>query len=285
MKIMLRHLLIPFLHILFVCFCLSVQAQQVNDNHDKQILDSLLSSEHLDTLHGFPVTLYSPGYTVRAEAVQKLVRSCIQFYQSQFPGDLYTVQIEILNEKDWKTLPFPHPYGFPHFTDINQSIIVSADKNALNRLNKMDDQQSNDSITAGYDYVALHELGHYFFFTLHHIDKEHWLNETLASYYMICYLKNQQLILDIGKENSTFSPKYKTLEDFEKLYFRVGPQNYDWYQRRFIELGFLLYPHLKTKLIQDVLNNYKSGGKNLDGLTLMKDIDPTVMDEWLKQMK
>ncbi len=230
MKKILRYLLTPCMLLLFVCIGISVQAQQPDHAHDKQTLDSLLTSEHLDSLPGFPVTLYSHGYTVRAEAIQKLVRSCIQFYQSQFPGDLYIVQIEILNEKDWKRLPYPNPYGFPHFTDVNQSIIVSADKNALNRLNKMDDQQSNDSVTAGYDYVALHELGHYFFFTLHQIDKEHWLNETLASYYMICFLKDKHLVLDIGKENSEYSAKYKTLDDFEKLYFRVGPQNYDWYQ-------------------------------------------------------
>lgn len=285
MKIIFRLLVTPFVLVLFVCCGLSAQAQQVNNAHDKQMLDSLLTSENLDTLHDFPVTLFSRGYGVRAKAVQNLVKSCIRFYQAQFPGDLYKVQIEILNEKDWKTLPFPHPYGFPHFTDINQSIIVSADKNALNRLNKMDDQQSNDSITAGYDYVALHELGHYFFFTLHQINKEHWLNETLASYYMICFLKENHLLLDIGKENIAFSVKYKTLEDFEKLYFRVGPQNYDWYQRRLIDLGFLLYPQLKTKLIQDVLINYNIGGKNLDALTLMKDIDPPVMNEWLKEMQ
>jgi hypothetical protein len=249
-KILLRFSFVPL--IMFLCFVsyLSAKAQNTDNDRERKILDSLLWNEHLDTLQGSPVTLYSHGYTTRAKAIQALVGSCIGFYQMQFPRDRYAVQIEILNEKDWKTLPFPQPYGFPHFTEVNQSIIVSADKNALNRLNKMDDQQTNDSMTAGYDYVALHELGHYFFFTLHQIDKEHWLNEMLASYFMICFLKENNLTLDIGKENPSFSPRHKTLTDFETLYFKVGPQNYDWYQRRLIELGFLLYPQLKTRLIR-----------------------------------
>lgn len=280
-----RFSLLPFVIIAIVLNCLSSQAQNNDVGHDRKLLDSLLISEHLDTLRGLPVTLYSHGYTTRARAIQALVRSCIEFYKNQYPGDHYEVQIEILNEKDWKTLPFPQPYGFPHFTDVNQSIIVSADKNALNKLNKMDDQGTSDSTTAGYDFVALHELGHYFFFTLHQIDREHWLNEMLASYFMICYLKEKKLTLDIGKENPSFSPKHRTLADFESLYFRVGPQNYDWYQRRFIDLGYSLYPPLKTTLIQKVLTNYGKDGKKADGLSFIKSVAPATMEAWLKVMQ
>lgn len=285
MKMLCRPLLSYSFGFILLCASLSLQAQNPAAIHDKEMLDSLFTAEHLDTLPGLPVTLYTHGYTVRAKAIQALVSSCITFYHGLFPMDSYAVQIEIINEKDWKTLPFPHPYGFPHFTDVNQSIIVAADKNALNKLNKLSDQISADSTTEGYDYVALHELGHYFFFTLHQINKERWLNETLASYYMICYLKQFNLRLDIGKENPSYSPQHRSIADFEQLYIKVGPQNYDWYQRRFIDLDFLLYPQLKTNLIKEVINNYGAGGKNIDGMTLFKNLEPATMDLWLKNMQ
>jgi hypothetical protein len=93
------------------------------------------------------------------------------------------------------------------------------------------------------------------------------------------------LTLDLGKENPDFSLQHKSLEDFEKLYARVGPQNYDWYQRRFIDLGFSLYPSLKTKLIRDVFENYSPSGKNSDPVDLFKSFSPKIMDDWLKGMK
>jgi hypothetical protein len=270
--------------ILILIFQFPARAQKATSG-DKEILDSLLISEKLDTLPGFPVTLFSHGYEIRARAVQNMVSDCIKFYQDQYPADHYTVQIEMLDGQDWKKLPFPQPYGLPHFTDVNQSIIVAADKNALNKLNKMEELTTPDSVTGGYDYVALHELGHYFFFTLHQIDKEHWLNESLASYFMICFLRHNNLVLDIGKANAGYTPAHRSLEDFDKIYFRVGPQNYDWYQRQFLTLDSMLYPDLKTRLIQEVLVNYGSGGKNLDGISLMKYLDPHVMDAWLKSLQ
>ena len=202
-----------------------------------------------------------------------------------FPGDNYQVCINILDKTDWEKLPFPHPYGLPHFTDINQSIIVPADKNALSKLNNSQSQDENNDQPGGYDYVALHELGHYFFFTLHNLNKEHWLNETLASYYLICWLNANHLPLDLGKPDADFVPKYKTLEDFEKLYIRVGPKNYDWYQRKFIQLDYSLYPPLKVGLINDVLQNYATGGNNLDALSLFRNLSPEKMKDWLNGME
>ena len=102
---------------------------------------------------------------------------------------------------------------------------------------------------------------------------------------MICYLKNKNLSLDLEKENTSYLPIYRTVEDFDKLYFTVGPQNYDWYQRRFIDLGFLLYPKLGNKLILDVIQNYESNAKNIDALDMFKNLSPETMTYWLKIMK
>ena len=73
--------------------------------------------------------------------------------------------------------------------------------------------------------------------------------------------------------------------DFEKLYGGVGPQNYNWYQRKFIELGYSLYPDFKTSLIEKVLANYSDNGKNLNSSDLLNSLAPKRMDEWQKEMQ
>ena len=65
----------------------------------------------------------------------------------------------------------------------------------------------------------------------------------------------------------------------------MGPANYHWYQSKFAELGFSLYPQFKLGLIKKVLQNYAAGGENVDGLTLLKRMAPEKMDVWLKEMQ
>ncbi len=87
------------------------------------------------------------------------------------------------------------------------------------------------------------------------------------------------------EDNDKDIPEHRTLEDFEKFYDQVGPPNYDWYQKKFMKLCFLLYPQFKTKLITDIVENYASSGKNIDALTLMKSIASETMNKWLKEMQ
>ncbi len=78
---------------------------------------------------------------------------------------------------------------------------------------------------------------------------------------------------------------FKTVDDFNKIYLGVGPANYHWYQQKFAKLAFAVYPDLKLELIKKVLQNFAAGGKNLDGLTLLKGLDPQKVDGWLKEMQ
>jgi hypothetical protein len=107
---------------------------------------------------------------------------------------------------------------------------------------------------------------------------------------LICYLKEKNLepnlqpnLEDELKADSL--EKHKTLDDFQNLYFAVGPKNYNWYQSKFAQLGLKLYPQFKTDLIKKVVDNYKADGKNLDGVSLLKNMAPEIMNEWLKGMQ
>ena len=143
------------------------------------------------------------------------------------------------------------------------------------------------SIIIYYHAVLTVSVGHYFFFTINRINKEKWFNEFLATYFLICYIREKSLNTNL---ESILKPDYsvarhKTLEDFQKLYLGVGPANYGWYQCQFAQLGFAIYPQLKMKVIEAALENYGPGGKNLDGVSLLKTLAPDIMNNWLKEMK
>ncbi len=277
---------------IFTCnlYCLRAQYQD-SILQNKKAIDTTLLNEHLDSLNDFPKTYYTPGYKIRATALQNLIKEYIGFYQSKFPAHHFNVPLYVLDSNDWKEDLFAAPYALPNYLPGNNIIVIGAEKNALAKLSGVPVTTTSDSIVSGYDYVAIHELGHYFFITLNktRTDKK-WFDEFLANYFLVSFIvekktdvvKQWQHMIDDNDKNA---PAHRTLQDFEKLYDQVGPPNYDWYQKKFMKLCFLLYLKLKTKLITEVIENYKPGGKNLDALTLMKTIAPTVMSKWLKEMQ
>jgi hypothetical protein len=204
----------------------SVHAQyQDNATQDKQAIESLLLGEHLDSLPGDPKTYYSAGYETRTRALQKLIQECIDFFQTEFPGPRFNVPLYVLDKSDWNEKLFGAPYALPNYLPTNNLIVIGAEKNALARLSgQPDDPVKSDSVVSGYDYVAVHELGHYFFITLNNVrTPEHWMDEFLADYFLICYVKGNKVDLDLEKMALPKDQPHRTLEDFEKLYDKVGP--------------------------------------------------------------
>ena len=91
-----------------------------------------------------------------------------------------------------------------------------------------------------------------------------------------------RLLFDLKMNEAMYQ---KSLEDFEKLYTGVGPQNYAWYQGKFQKLGHELYPKFKIGLIREFIYNYKIDGKKLDPITLLKQLAPDIMKQFLDEMK
>ncbi len=266
----------------------TLKAQHIDSiKNTKNVIDSILASEQLILLDGKPKTFCSLDAVVRSKVLQGLIHNCIDFYEPLFPGNKFDVRVYILNKSDWGRAPFESPYGMPFYSDRNEIMVIAAEKNALRRLSGLpDDPEKSDSILSSLDYQPLHELGHYFFFTLNKVNKEKWLNEFLATYFLICYLKSKNLEPNLEEEMKADYPvTHRTLEDFQKFYGGVGPRNYGWYQVKFAKLGFKLYPEFKVELIRLVLQNYALNGKNLDGVTLLKGLAPETMNTWLKMMQ
>jgi hypothetical protein len=282
---LLRESLLVFGVILSYASPLEAQYQD-NVTQDKQAIDALLLGEHLDSLPGDPKTYYSAGYETRARALQKLTRECIDFFQTEFPGPRFDVPLYVLDKNDWNEKLFGAPYAMPNYLPTNNLIVIGAEKNGLARLSgQPDDPVKSDSVVSGYDYVAVHEVGHYFFITLNNVrTPEHWVDEFLADYFLICYVKGNKVDLDLDKMALPKDQPHRTLDDFEKLYDKVGPQNYDWYQKEFIRFGLMLYPQFKTKLIKEMIANYSPKGDHTDAATLLKTLVPDTMEAWQKEM-
>jgi hypothetical protein len=267
----------------------SIQVVSTDSIRQIKSIDSNLSLENLSKLEGRPETFYSSGYIVRAKAIYHLVGGCIVYYESMFPSKKFGIKLYILDKAVWEKAPFGQPYGMIGYFPGNNLEIIAAEKNAMALLVGVpEDSVKTDSVVSGYDIGALHELGHYFFITLSGINKDLWFNEFIATYFMICYIKEKHLGFEIeDMARITYSsPQHKTLADFQKLYASgLGSANYDWYQRKFAQLGFALYPKLKLELVRQILQNYSARGKNIDCLSLMKKLAPDAMNRWLKEMQ
>ena len=151
----------------------SAYAQQVNTKDEsKKSIDSILLSENLVSLKGNPTILYSTGFVIRANTLQKLFNDCINYYEVIFPGEKFAPKVYILNKSDWEKPNFEEPYGMPFYSPNYDILVIAAEKDALAKLSGlMDVTKTSDSILTGLDFQPLHELGHYFFFSLNKINK------------------------------------------------------------------------------------------------------------------
>ncbi|MCZ2458320.1 MAG: hypothetical protein LC128_01725 [Chitinophagales bacterium] len=255
--------------------------------HDHNIEEGITTLQ-LQTLAGKVPILYSKGYLVRAKAIQSIMQQCVAFYEKKFSGAPFDFQIFLLNYNDWQKANLSElvSYGMSDAEPLINKIFMAADKKAVGKLFGETDN-SPDSVLSDFDCIALHELGHIFLIRYNHTNLyKMWANEFLASYFAICFFeqnKNYPGLPQVGETG--YTPKYRTLADFEGLYTNVGAQNYGWYQAQFQNLGYELYPKFKTRLIKEFINNASPSGKKLDPQVLLQHLAPEIMNQWLKGME
>ncbi|HRP43283.1 MAG TPA: hypothetical protein PLU27_00805 [Ginsengibacter sp.] len=251
-------------------------------------IGSAINTAHWDTLPGKIQALYSKSYKVRAKTIQSLVEECAAYYKQKFPAVKFDLEILVLNQKDWNQIglnPIAN-YGMPNCLPEIKKLFIAADKQAVGELFGETDH-TGDTHLSRFDCIALHELGHSFLQTSNKLYTGRlWADEFLASYFAICFFeqhKNYPGLPQVGETG--YTPKYKTLADFERLYSNVGDQNYGWYQAQFQNLGYLLYPKFKTELIKKFIENNSAKGKKLSPIDLLKRLAPETMNQWLKEME
>lgn len=217
-----------------------------------------------------------------------MVEECAEFYKPFIPKIKFDLYIMVLTQKDWNKIHLTalSNYGMPNYIPEIRKLFAAADKKAVGELFGEADN-TPDSHLSKYDCIALHELGHAFLQTFNKLyTGKLWADEFLASYFAICFFeqqKNYPGLPQVGEKG--YTPKYKSLTDFEHLYSNVGDENYGWYQSQFQNLGYELYPKFKTRLIKEFINNASPAGKSLNPEMLLQRLAPGIMNKWLKKMK
>jgi len=95
-------------------------------------------------------------------------------------------------------------------------------------------------VSAFADLLVVHELAHLFHAQVPFTFPRLWLMELFANIGLHAYLAEVEpaelpvltTLPDSMKALSTARVRHRSLEDFERLYVGVGPENYGWYQLR-----------------------------------------------------
>jgi hypothetical protein len=227
------------------------------------------------------VTVLYNENKVRAIAIQQLLEECISYYENIEPAHKFNISTKLLNKKAWEELPYELPYGMPHYNNEG-FIIMASDKKAAGELIMGKPDMTPDSVLSPVDGIAIHELGHYYFVTLFKADTtSKWANEFMANYFATVFFRATNKFNSPNEEISTYKPKYRSLKDFEKIYSKMDPLNYVWYQGQFIKLASMLYPKVKMKLFEEFIN--KDSGMTL--LDILKKLAKRETNAWLKEMQ
>jgi hypothetical protein len=254
-------------------YCL--QAQQQTALQNLQAL-KLPSSKNLITVY------YSPGFEPRVLEVRPLVEEMMSFYQDRLKIKA-DFTLAILTKAHWSTHPeaAKRPYGVPFVTGKPSVAFVHATAdNAVTSLilkykERLPSAKVEEVEASGFnfdaaavkfvDLIGLHELGHVYT-AAYDIDPQNkWLSELLANYFAYAFLREKQAKLgllfkamnSLGAPN--YSPKYRSLDDFERLYSGVGVENYGWYQATFTQKAVKVYEKKGLSFLADVRRAFPQG--------------------------
>ncbi len=204
------------------------------------------------------ITVYhADGYQDKALRLQALVEQGMRFYADSL-GIQAPLYLAVLTPDQWERVITWQPYGIPGVagsppvaflpaTDdnlaANDAISIRAGVSpAAVRMIEASGHSYEEGARRYVDLVGLHELGHTYTQAFGIRPSHLWLNELLATYAAYAFLRQrepQQAELWGGILQAyvdAVKPKHTSLEDFDRLYFGVGAQNYVWYQAKFQEM-------------------------------------------------
>lgn len=205
----------------------------------------------LDSLAGPLPVHYSATFAHRAGEVQQILREGARFFADSL-GLQTTVRVALLAEPEWRRVS-PIPYGVPYvqggvvFIPATGDGAISADflrleagaSPAVMAKVAQTGLSFGDNARRIGDLIGYHELGHGYTGAYGIRPHARWLGEFLATYMAYAFMHRAQPPLARGWEAMMQAkmdgpaPQHTSLADFERLYIRVGPENYNWYQAAF----------------------------------------------------
>lgn len=255
----LKRSITKFVFLLFFSFLapLFVLAQEAIKPMKLTNLDRVRNLK-LDSIQTSFTAYYSKGYATRAIEMSKRIANDRSFYQDSLMIDVKVI-LALLDPADNAKAPIAGPpYGMPFVGDDDHMIVMPADTstgavkeayspfkktvsaNAVKKL-KQAGFTYDDALNTMVDLVALHEIGHTQVSAYGIRTRQPWFAEFMATYVGYAYMHYREpkmaTVWDITTHAGYvgYKPKYKTLDVFNKLYIKVGSDNYVWYQNAFSE--------------------------------------------------
>ena len=254
---------------------------------------------NLKSLDGPIKTCYPQGYRHRAEANAKLLGQSTGFFEEQF-GVSQPFSIALIDSARWVTLT-PIPYGLPFVSGPPYVVCLPADsKNILSNtlaeaIEGYDlDQQfamSNEELVNLYvSLIGFHELGHIYASAYGMSFPNRWTYEFAATYFAYCYLdRHHPKERDMWVETSRtlakeLDARHTSLEDFERLYVKVGVENYAWYQVAFLLQVDQVHQERGVTFLNELKNHPWHSSSASHYLSDMEQMGPGFTD-WAQQYR
>jgi hypothetical protein len=202
-----------------------------------------------------------------------MIEDAMQFYGRRLQIK-EEITLAVLTPEQWRQVGLQVPYGVPNVSSSPRVIFLPATINnatteaTLSLKSKVSPATSKMIEASGFSYeegasksvdlLGLHELGHVYATAYGINSANRWLDEFLATYFAYAYLRERQPKLARLWEAvsnayvDAIQPKYTALEDFERLYFGVGLDNYGWYQAKFLLKGAQIHKAKKLRFLEEV---------------------------------
>lgn len=247
-------------------------------------------SQSVDSLPGPIPTYFSPGYRVRAESLQALLRRMSDHLSPRL-GKPPAVWLAVLDETHWKGLRRRGPYGSPFssppprviglpavpesslVTKVFRSLHAAAPPDGLDTLRRIR-RSYDESALAAVDWFGLHELGHALADQWGADGEARWLHEFLATYLAYSYLAdNDRNVMAAWNVLSRsfikgITPAYRTLDDFnrpDRPLAAAAPESYGWFQSQFTILATDI---LRQRGGTDLFNRMRAAGLDVGSANL-----------------
>jgi len=230
-------------------------------------------------------TYYSPGARERASKLALMADKSYAFLKGLFKADA-DLSLLVLDSDDWnKRLP-TIPYGLL-VTDMGViHLAAETETPAIKALSPMFDNcpealkrsltsavghekaAFNKALQTWFDHFIVHEFTHGFCEKRRISFGATWLNELFANYTTHAFLKRfeaeykkelsiSKIVSKIVYQSGRPLIKHVSLEDFDRLYARVGLLNFIWYHGKFLVGVFELYKKYGESFITSLIDTFK----------------------------
>jgi hypothetical protein len=190
------------------------------------------------------------------------------------------LSVAVLTKADWERVVQGTPYGLPFVSPTPHIVLLPAThdgevvklvmglrgKASPATLRKLEQpgftfEQGAEKLV---DLIGLHELGHVLTHAYGIRSPSLWSYEFLATYFAYAYLREAHpkmatlfaaMTHDLQYRDGD-RPRYTSLEDFDRLYFKVGSVNYGWYQSAFVGRVEQVYDAKQFSFLEEVRAAY-----------------------------